>query len=73
MRPILTLMVIIFLILPPFIFISTGLVNTKNVVCYAKKNGGRPDNFSVETVKHPDGVMVIILIYFLQYILTIYI
>ena len=36
----------------------SGLVNTKNVVCYSPKNGGRPANFSVETVKHPDGVMV---------------
>ena len=34
------------------------MVNTKNVVCYAPKNGGRPENFSVETIKHPDGVMV---------------
>ena len=30
----------------------------QELVCYAPKNGGRPDNFSVETVKHPDGVMV---------------
>ena len=35
-----------------------GLVNTKNVMCYAPRRGGRPEGFSVETVKHPDGVMV---------------
>lgn len=35
-----------------------GLVNTKNVLCYAPRRGGRPEGFSVETVKHPDGVMV---------------
>ena len=53
-------MVDIFLILHNsyFIFLITGLVNSKNVVCYAPKNGGRPENFSVESVKHPDGVMV---------------
>ena len=39
-------------------FLCLGLVNTKNVLCYAPARGGRPDNFSVETVKHPDGVMV---------------
>ena len=39
-------------------FNLNGLVNTKNVLCYSAKNGGRPENFSIETVKHPDGVMV---------------
>ena len=39
-------------------FNLNGLVNTKNVVCYSRKNGGRPENFTIETVKHPDGVMV---------------
>ena len=39
-------------------FNLNGIVNSKNVLCYAPKFGGRPQDFSVETVKHPDGVMV---------------
>ena len=39
-------------------FNLNGLVNSKNVLCYSPKNSGRPENFCVETVKHPDGVMV---------------
>ena len=35
-----------------------GLVNSKNVLCYSPRGQGRPENFSIETVKHPDGVMV---------------
>ena len=35
-----------------------GLVNSRNVLCYAPRGQGRPENFSIETVKHPDGVMV---------------
>lgn len=35
-----------------------GLVNSRNVLCYSPRGQGRPDNFSIETVKHPDGVMV---------------
>ena len=31
-------------------FSFIGLVNTKNVVSYAPKNQGRPENFSVDTV-----------------------
>ena len=34
------------------------MVNSRNVLCYAPRGQGRPENFSIETVKHPDGVMV---------------
>ena len=39
-------------------FKMLGLVNSKNVLCYAPRRQGRPDNFNIETVKFPDGVMV---------------
>ena len=39
-------------------FNLNGVVNSKNVVCYAPSKMGRPSNFCIDTVKHPDGVMV---------------
>ena len=38
-------------------FNLNGVVNSKNVLCYAPKGQGTPENFSIETVKNPDGVM----------------
>ena len=40
------------------LLIVLGLVNTRNVLCYAPKRDGRPEIFSVDTIQHPDGVMV---------------
>ena len=44
-------------------FNLNGLVNSKNVLCYSPRGQGRPEGFSIETVKHPDGVMVKLLLY----------
>lgn len=39
------------------VFSLNGNVNTKNVICYSEKRGGRPEDFCIDVTKHADSVM----------------
>lgn len=39
------------------IFSLNGNVNSKNVVCYSERRGGRPEEFNIDVTKHAASVM----------------
>ena len=39
------------------VFSLNGNVNTKNVICYSERRGGRPEEFTIDTTKHAASVM----------------
>ena len=39
------------------VFSLNGNVNTKNIICYSEKGGGRPEDFCIDVTKHAASVM----------------
>ena len=39
------------------VFSLNGNVNTKNIICYSEKMGGRPEDFCIDITKHAASVM----------------
>ena len=39
------------------VFSLNGNVNSKNIVCYSERRGGRPEDFNIDTSKHAASVM----------------